>query len=172
VFGLHPSTSLVPDIVTPGPERVRALMTIGANPVLSSAGGGERLEHALQQLDLHFSLDLYVTETNKYADTLLPVPSFYEALRCRSRHRRDARQIQCDGHRRAARDVREEWKILRNPHGAWVWRRHASRWMRGSRIGVEITPAARRHPDPPGPAGTARTATARAEPQVVTIPTA
>ena len=38
VMGMHPSTSFVPDVMTEGAERVRALMTIGANPVTSSAG--------------------------------------------------------------------------------------------------------------------------------------
>jgi len=145
VFGLHPSTSLVPDIVTPGPERVRALMTIGANPVLSSAGGGEPLEHALQQLDLHFSLDLYITETNKYADYILPVPTFYE--------RSDVPFLAIGAMLRPSiwyspaiveprGDVREEWKILQEvARRVGLGGAYASRWMRWlARIGVEITP--------------------------------
>jgi anaerobic selenocysteine-containing dehydrogenase len=78
VFGMLPSTSLVPDITVDGPGQVRALMTVGTNAVLSSAGGGARMEQALEKLDLHFSLDLYVNETNKYAHYILPVTSFYE----------------------------------------------------------------------------------------------
>ncbi|MEA3020593.1 MAG: hypothetical protein QOI47_2117, partial [Actinomycetota bacterium] len=64
VASMFPSTSLVPDITTPGAGQVRALMTLGCNPVLSSAGGGAELEAALEELELHFSLDLYVNETN------------------------------------------------------------------------------------------------------------
>ncbi|HVW31842.1 MAG TPA: molybdopterin dinucleotide binding domain-containing protein, partial [Acidimicrobiia bacterium] len=78
VFGMLPSTSLTPDITDPGPGRIRALMTLGSNVVLTSAGGGRPLERALETLDLHFSLDLYVNETNKYADYVLPVTTFYE----------------------------------------------------------------------------------------------
>lgn len=78
VFGLHPSTSLVPDIVTPGEGQVRALMTLGSNPVISSAGGGPPLEAALGRLDLHCSLDLYVNETNRHAHYILPVTGMYE----------------------------------------------------------------------------------------------
>ncbi len=78
VAGLHPSTSLVPDITVPGKEQVRALLGVGCNPMLSSAGGGPRLEAALEQLELHASIDLYVNETNKYAHFILPCTNFYE----------------------------------------------------------------------------------------------
>ena len=78
VIGVLPSTSLASDITEPGDGRVRALVGIGCNPVLTSGGGGRRLEEALEQLDLHVSLDLYVNETNKHADYVLPVPGFFE----------------------------------------------------------------------------------------------
>jgi formate dehydrogenase len=78
VFGMHPSTSLRPDILTPGIDQVRALMIIGANPVLTSAGGGPALEDALSRLELSFALDLYVNESNKHCDYVLPVRHFYE----------------------------------------------------------------------------------------------
>ena len=78
VNGLLPSRALAEDIMCDRPDRIRALCTMGANPVLSSGGGGVRLEGALGELDLHFSFDLYQNETNKYANYLLPVPSMYE----------------------------------------------------------------------------------------------
>ncbi len=78
VFGFHPSTSLVPDIEVPGKGQIKALMTMGGNPVMSSGAGGPAMEAALRKLDFHFSLDMYVSETNKYADYILPVPTFYE----------------------------------------------------------------------------------------------
>jgi formate dehydrogenase len=78
VSSVLPSTSLVPDITEPGAEQVRALMSIGCNPVLTSAGGGAQLEAALEELELHFSLDLYVNETNKHAHYILPVTGMFE----------------------------------------------------------------------------------------------
>lgn len=78
VIGVLPSTSLATDISVPGPERVRALISVACNPVLTSGGGGAPLEAALEQLALHVSLDLYVNETNKHAHYVLPVHGFYE----------------------------------------------------------------------------------------------
>ena len=72
-----PATALAGDITTPGDGQVHALLTVGANPVLSSAGGSA-IERALSQLDLHVSLDLYVNETNSCADYILPMTSMFE----------------------------------------------------------------------------------------------
>lgn len=78
VIGVLPSTSLSTDITEPGPGQVRALIGVACNPVMTSGGGGPKLEAALEQLDLHVSLDLYVNETNKHAHYVLPVQGFYE----------------------------------------------------------------------------------------------
>lgn len=78
VIGVLPSTSLVTDITEPGPGQVRALVGVGCNPVQTSGGGGPDMEAALEKLDLHVSLDLYVNETNKHADYILPVAGFFE----------------------------------------------------------------------------------------------
>jgi len=77
-FGMLPSQSLWRDISEPGPGQIRALLLYSGNPVLTSGAGGRDLERALEQLELHFSLDLYVTETNKYADYVLPAATFFE----------------------------------------------------------------------------------------------
>lgn len=78
VLGMLPSRGLAEDIVHEGPGRIRALCSMGANPVLSSSGGGADLEAALEDLELHFAFDLYQNETNKHAHYLLPVCSMYE----------------------------------------------------------------------------------------------
>lgn len=77
VGGALPSTALASDIQEPGEEQVRALMMIGANPALA-APIGDKLSSALQQLDLFFSLDLYINETNKLADYILPCATMWE----------------------------------------------------------------------------------------------
>ena len=78
VIGMLPSQGLAEDIATDRPDRIRALVMLGANPVNSSGGGGPRLEAALEKLDLFVALDLYVTETTKHAHYVLPVPTWYE----------------------------------------------------------------------------------------------
>ncbi|MEU1984507.1 molybdopterin-dependent oxidoreductase [Nocardia sp. NPDC019395] len=78
VGGGLPSAALAADISTPGPGKIRALVMRGCNTVLASGGGGERLENALEQLDFSLAIDLYVNETNRYADVFLPVTAMYE----------------------------------------------------------------------------------------------
>lgn len=74
VFGELPITCLAEEIETTGPGQVRALITIAGNPVLS-APGGERLSRAFDGLDFMVSLDIYVNETTRHADVILPGPS-------------------------------------------------------------------------------------------------
>ena len=71
VFGELPITALAEEIDTPGPGQVRALITVGSNPVLS-APGGDRLAESLGQLDFMVSLDIYLNETTRHADVILP----------------------------------------------------------------------------------------------------
>jgi anaerobic selenocysteine-containing dehydrogenase len=74
VLGELPSACLAEEIDTPGDGRVRALLTVAGNPVLSHPNGC-RLERALAGLDVLVSVDLYVNETTRHADVVLPVPS-------------------------------------------------------------------------------------------------
>jgi anaerobic selenocysteine-containing dehydrogenase len=72
--GELPVACLAEEIETPGPGRVRALVTIAGNPVLSTPNGA-RLERALDGLDLMVSLDLYENETTRHATVVLPALS-------------------------------------------------------------------------------------------------
>ena len=71
VFGELPITCLAEEIETPGVGQVRALITVASNPVLS-APGGPRLAKALDSLDFMVSLDIYLNETTRHADVVLP----------------------------------------------------------------------------------------------------
>ncbi|HQS01265.1 MULTISPECIES: molybdopterin-dependent oxidoreductase [unclassified Polaromonas] len=79
VFGELPMTCLAEEIETPGPDQVRALITVASNPVLSSPNGA-RLARALDSLDFMVSLDIYVNETSRHADVILPGPSPLEDM--------------------------------------------------------------------------------------------
>lgn len=71
------SAMLPADILEPGEGQVRAMILTGGNMVMS-APGGQALVDALQGLDLIVALDLYQTESNRYADYILPVPTYFE----------------------------------------------------------------------------------------------
>jgi anaerobic selenocysteine-containing dehydrogenase len=77
VIGNMPATLLPLEIETPGEGQVRALFVSAGNPVLS-VPDGEALERALERLELCVSIDLYVNETNRHADYVLPATTFYE----------------------------------------------------------------------------------------------
>jgi anaerobic selenocysteine-containing dehydrogenase len=71
VFGELPMTCLAEEIETPGDGQVRALITIASNPALS-APNGPRVAAALASLDLLVSVDIYLNETTRHADVILP----------------------------------------------------------------------------------------------------
>lgn len=71
VFGELPMTCLAEEIETPGAGQVRALITVASNPVLSSPNGA-RLARALDSLEFMVSMDIYVNETSRHADVILP----------------------------------------------------------------------------------------------------
>ena len=77
VIGNLPASLLAEEIETAGEGQVRALFVSAGNPVLS-VPNGEALERAMGALDLCVSLDLYVNETNRHADYVLPTTTFYE----------------------------------------------------------------------------------------------
>lgn len=74
VLAQVPASSLAEEIDTPGPGQVRALVTMGCNPVLS-APGSARLDAALPQLECMVSIDLYRNETTRHAHVILPALS-------------------------------------------------------------------------------------------------
>jgi anaerobic selenocysteine-containing dehydrogenase len=74
VMGELPVATLADEIATPGEGRIRALLTIAGNPVLSTPNG-ERLDAALAGLDFMVSVDIYLNETTRHADVILPPPS-------------------------------------------------------------------------------------------------
>ncbi|MFJ5613343.1 molybdopterin-dependent oxidoreductase [Streptomyces sp. NPDC093221] len=73
VKGELPAAALAEEIDTPGDGRLRALVVVAANPVLS-APDGLRLDRALDGLDFMVSVDPYLNETSRHADVVLPPP--------------------------------------------------------------------------------------------------
>ena len=71
VFGELPMGCLAEEIETPGNGQIKALISIASNPVLS-APNGPRIAAALDRLDLMISVDIYLNETTRHADVILP----------------------------------------------------------------------------------------------------
>ena len=76
VFGEFPAATLAEEIDTPGAggERLRALVTVAGNPVLSTPSAA-RLDAALASLEFMVSVDPYLNETTRHAHVVLPPPS-------------------------------------------------------------------------------------------------
>jgi anaerobic selenocysteine-containing dehydrogenase len=70
-LGDLPAACLAEEIETPGEGQVRALVVFAGNPVLSTPNG-RRLAAALARLDFMLAIDLYVNETTRHADLILP----------------------------------------------------------------------------------------------------
>ncbi|NWD70893.1 molybdopterin oxidoreductase family protein [Pseudomonas gingeri] len=75
--GELPVSALAEEMLSEGEGQVRALVTIAGNPVLSTPNG-RQLEQALDGLEFMVSIDLYINETTRYADLILPSTSALE----------------------------------------------------------------------------------------------
>ncbi len=71
IFAELPVSALSEEIETPGEGQIRALVTVAGNPILSTPNG-ERLSRAFESLEFVVSLDLYLNETTRHADVILP----------------------------------------------------------------------------------------------------
>jgi anaerobic selenocysteine-containing dehydrogenase len=72
--GELPVGVLSEEIETPGEGQVRALLTVAGNPVLSTPDG-RRLDAALASLEFTVAIDIYLNETTRHADLILPPAS-------------------------------------------------------------------------------------------------
>ncbi len=79
VMGEYPIGCLMEEIETPGDGQIRALITVATNPVLSTPHGA-RLVRALDGLEFMVSMDIYLNETSRHADVILPAPSPLEDM--------------------------------------------------------------------------------------------
>ncbi|MCK5378628.1 MAG: molybdopterin-dependent oxidoreductase, partial [Acidobacteria bacterium] len=69
--GELPVSVLAEEILSEGAGRVRSLLTIAGNPVLSTPNG-RQLDRALGQLESMVAIDFYINETTRHADLILP----------------------------------------------------------------------------------------------------
>lgn len=74
VFGELPASCMAEEIETAGEGQVKALITVAGNPALS-APQSQRLQQALSTLEYMVSVDIYLNETTRHANVILPPPS-------------------------------------------------------------------------------------------------
>lgn len=71
VLGQAPVSCMAEEIATPGDGQLKALITVAGNPVLSTPAG-DKLDEVLPMLEAMISVDLWLNETTRHADVLLP----------------------------------------------------------------------------------------------------
>jgi len=76
--GELPVAALLPELETKGPGQIKGLVTLSGNVVLSIPDGA-RVERALSGLDYMVSIDVYVNETTRHANLVLPPVSPLES---------------------------------------------------------------------------------------------
>ncbi len=72
--GELPSVVMAEEILTPGEDQIKAMVTIAGNPLISSANT-EALETAFENLDFYVAIDFYINATTRHADVILPPTS-------------------------------------------------------------------------------------------------
>lgn len=74
VMGELPMATFADELLTPGEGRPRALLTVCGNPCVS-APNAARIDEALAGVDFMVSIDVYLNETTRHADVILPGPT-------------------------------------------------------------------------------------------------
>ncbi len=74
VLGQMPAACLAEEILHEGEDRIRALVTVAGNPVISVPNSG-LLDEALPHLECMISIDNHLNETTRHAHVILPGPS-------------------------------------------------------------------------------------------------
>ena len=80
-MGEYPVAVLAEEITTPGDGAVRGFVCLSGNPVLSTPHS-KQLNAALEQLEFMVSVDIYLNETSRHADVILPAPSALNKEHC------------------------------------------------------------------------------------------
>ena len=111
-FGELPAATLAEEIECDG--GVRALLTVAGNPVLSTPNGA-RVARALESLDFMVAVDIYINETTRHADVILPprpplersnYDLAFQVFAVRSVPRYSPRVLE------PSEDGRDQWEIL------------------------------------------------------------
>lgn len=75
--GELPVAALAEEMLTPGTGQIRAMITHAGNPVISTPNG-RQMDEAFAGLDFMVCIDIFLNETTRHADLILPPPSHLE----------------------------------------------------------------------------------------------
>jgi len=75
--GEFPVATLADEILTEGEGQIKAMVMIAGNPVLSTPNG-KQLEKAFESLEYMVAIDIYLNETTKFANIILPTTTGLE----------------------------------------------------------------------------------------------
>jgi len=145
--GEFPVAAFAEELETPGQGQVRMLITNAGNPALSLPNG-RRLEAAFAKLDFMVSIDIYLNETTKHADIILPptwglendyYPLIFGSLAIRNHAKYSQAVLPRDG------DTRPDWQIFID-----LATRIKTKRSKGLAIGARLTDAIARRVKPRG----------------------
>jgi len=77
IFGGPPAAVFADDVLSTDPDRIRALLVVAGNPVITFPNT-EKVERALRSLELLVCIDIYPSDTIAFADYALPAATLYE----------------------------------------------------------------------------------------------
>jgi anaerobic selenocysteine-containing dehydrogenase len=77
IFGGPPAAVFADDVLSDDPERIRALVVVAGNPVITFPNTA-KVEAALRRLELLVCIDLYRSDTGSFAHYVLPAATMYE----------------------------------------------------------------------------------------------
>ena len=132
--GELPVAVLAEEILTEGAGRIRGLLTVAGNPVLSTPNGS-KLDGAFACLDFMAAVDIYLHETTRHADIILPPTAalehdHYDLVFNLLAVRNVARYSPAVFDR--GRDARHDWQILSEIHrrlGSRSLKTRTRRWL-------------------------------------------
>jgi anaerobic selenocysteine-containing dehydrogenase len=75
--GEFPVATLADEILTEGEDQIKMMIIIAGNPVLSTPDG-KQLEKAFESLEYMVAIDIYLNETTKHANIILPTTTGLE----------------------------------------------------------------------------------------------
>jgi anaerobic selenocysteine-containing dehydrogenase len=77
IFGGPPASVLADDVLSDDPDRIRALVVVAGNPVITFPHTAKE-EAALRRLELLVCVDIYVSDTATFAHYTLPAATIFE----------------------------------------------------------------------------------------------
>jgi anaerobic selenocysteine-containing dehydrogenase len=110
------------EMLTPGQGRIRGFITSCGNPVLSTPNG-RLLDKAFESLEFMLSIDIYINETTRHADIILPpatgldTPHYslaFQNLAIRNHTRYSPPVFEKEP------DARYDWEIYRALHHSYI----------------------------------------------------